>query len=61
MDNRLETDRDASWSKFSQLKDDIIVNLSYMSMVLKGLDSIKDKRLNSNKLKNKRQWLKMWY
>lgn len=45
---------------FKRVKNKIIVNLSYMDLVLKSLDSIKDKRLNSNKL-NKKSWLKRLY
>lgn len=42
------------------IKADIIINLSHMSIVIKSLDKIKDKRLNSNKLKRK-SWLKRLY
>ena len=45
---------------FKRVKNKIIVNLSYMNLVLKSLDLIKDKRLNSNKL-NKKSWLKRLY
>tara|TARA_R110000868_G_scaffold44930_1_gene149501 strand:+ start:1651 stop:1800 length:150 start_codon:yes stop_codon:yes gene_type:complete len=45
---------------FKRVKNKIIVNLSYMDLVLKSLDLIKDKRLNSNKL-NKKSWLKRLY
>tara|TARA_R110002167_G_scaffold341429_2_gene549826 strand:- start:928 stop:1077 length:150 start_codon:yes stop_codon:yes gene_type:complete len=43
-----------------KIKNKIIVNLSYMNLVIKSLDLIKDKRLNSNKL-NKKSWLKRLY
>ena len=45
---------------FKRVKNKIIVNLSYMDLVLKSLDLIKDKRLNSNKL-NKKSWLRRVY
>ncbi len=38
----------------------MIINLSYMSLVIKDIDNIKDKKLNSNKL-NKKSWLKRLY
>jgi hypothetical protein len=39
------------------LKRDMIINLNYMGLVIKDIENIKDKRLNSNKL-NKKTWLK---
>ena len=43
-----------------KIKNKLIVNLSYLDYVLKCLDTIKDKRLTSNKL-NKKSWLKRLY
>ena len=45
---------------FKKIKNRIIVNLSYMNLVIKSLDTIDDKRLTSNKL-NKKSWLKRLY
>ena len=45
---------------FKKIKNRIIVNLSYMNLVIKSLDTIEDKRLTSNKL-NKKSWLKRLY
>jgi hypothetical protein len=45
---------------FKRIKNRIIVNLSYMNLVIKSLDIIDDKRLTSNKL-NKKTWLKRLY
>ena len=42
------------------IKKNMIINLSYMSLVIKDIENIKDKRLNSNKL-NKKSWLKRLY
>jgi hypothetical protein len=58
MDNKIRGNRNAYWSRFKLIKSEMTINLSYMQLVLKGLDSIKDTRLNSNKLKTKKQWLK---
>ena len=38
----------------------MIINLGYMALVIKDIENIKDKRLNSNKL-NKKSWLKRLY
>jgi hypothetical protein len=46
--------------KIKKIKNKIIVNLKYMDFVIKSLETIKDKRLNSNKL-NKKSWLKRLY
>jgi len=35
----------------------MIINLEYMTLVIKDIENNKDKRLNSNKL-NKKSWLK---
>jgi len=43
-----------------KVKNRMIVNLSYMNLVIKSLDTIEDKRLTSNKL-NKKSWLKRLY
>ena len=43
-----------------KIKNRMIVNLSYMNLVIKSLDTIEDKRLTSNKL-NKKSWLKRLY
>jgi hypothetical protein len=45
---------------FKKIKNRIIVNLSYMNLVIKSLDTIEDKRLTSNKL-NRKSWLKRLY
>ena len=42
------------------IKNKMIVNLAYLNFVLKSLDTIKDKRLVSNKLKIK-SWQKRLY
>ena len=42
---------------YKVIKNKMIVNLSYLDLVLKSLDTIKDKRLISNKLK-RRSWLR---
>ena len=42
------------------IKKNMLINLSYMSLVIKDIENIKDKRLNSNKL-NKKSWLKRLY
>ena len=46
--------------RFKIIKKNMILNLSYMSLVIKDIDNIKDKKLNSNKL-NKKSWLKRLY
>ena len=38
------------------IRNKMIINLSYLDLVLKSLDTIKDKKLTSNKLKSKRLW-----
>jgi hypothetical protein len=43
--------------KLNIIKRNMIINLNYMSLVIKDIENIKDKRLNSNKL-NKKTWLK---
>ena len=42
------------------IKKNMMINLSYMSLVIKDIENIKDKRLNSNKL-NKKSWLRKLY
>jgi hypothetical protein len=42
------------------IKKNMLINLSYMSLVIKDIENIKDKRLNSNKL-NKKSWLRKLY
>ena len=42
------------------IKKNMIINLAYMVLVIKDIENIKDKRLNSNKL-NKKSWLKRLY
>lgn len=42
------------------IKKNMLINLSYMSLVIKDIENNKDKRLNSNKL-NKKSWLKRLY
>ena len=39
------------------IKRNMMLNLNYMSLVIKDIENIKDKRLNSNKL-NKKSWLR---
>ena len=41
--------------RFKRVKNEIIINLEYTKLVINNLDNIK---IKSNKLKNKRQWLK---
>lgn len=41
--------------RFKRIKNEMIVNLEYTKLLINNLDKIK---INSNKLKNKRQWLK---
>tara|TARA_R110000744_G_scaffold36130_4_gene83531 strand:- start:1275 stop:1424 length:150 start_codon:yes stop_codon:yes gene_type:complete len=42
------------------IKTDLILNLAQLNLVIQSIDKIKDKRLNSNKLKRK-SWLKKLY
>ena len=42
------------------IKKNMLINLSYMSLVINDIENIKDKRLNSNKL-NKKSWLRKLY
>jgi len=42
------------------IKTEIIVNLAQLNLIIKSMDNINDKRLNSNKLKRK-SWLKRLY
>lgn len=46
--------------KLKRIKNTITINLSYMQLVIKNIEQIKDKKLNSNKL-NKKSWLKRLY
>ncbi len=41
--------------RVKRVKNEIIINLEYTKLVINNLDNIK---IKSNKLKNKRQWLK---
>lgn len=41
--------------RFNRIKNEMIINLEYTKLVINNLDNIK---IKSNKLKNKRQWLK---
>jgi len=43
--------------KLKIIKSNMIINLEYMTLVIKDIENNKDKRLNSNKL-NKKSWLK---
>jgi hypothetical protein len=45
---------------FKRLKNKIMINLQYVNLVVKSLETIKDNRLTSNKLKRK-SWLKKLY
>tara|TARA_R110001632_G_scaffold218952_1_gene348344 strand:+ start:114 stop:275 length:162 start_codon:yes stop_codon:yes gene_type:complete len=47
-------------NKFKALKNVMIINLGYLSLVVEGIDNVKDKRLTSNKLKRK-SWLRKLY
>ena len=40
------------------IRNKMIINLSYLDLVLKSLDNIKDNKLTSNKLKSKKSWLR---
>ena len=46
--------------RFKIVKKNMVLNVNYMSLVIKDIENIKDKRLNSNKL-NRKTWLKMLY
>ena len=47
--------------RLKEIKNNLIVNAEYMKLVLNNLDFIKDKKLNSNKIKHKKIWLKMLF
>tara|TARA_R110002153_G_scaffold3274_1_gene16078 strand:- start:1613 stop:1762 length:150 start_codon:yes stop_codon:yes gene_type:complete len=46
--------------KLKLIKKNMLINLTFMGLVIKDIEGIKDKRLNSNKL-NKKSWLKRLY
>jgi hypothetical protein len=55
MGNTMEFDRDKNRSRFISIKNDIIVNASYIKLVINNTDKLD---LKSYKLKDKRQWLR---
>ena len=55
MGNTMEFNRDKNRSRFISIKNDIIVNASYIKLVINNTDKL---YLKSYKLKDKRQWLR---
>jgi len=55
MGNTMEFNRDKNRSRFISIKNDIIVNASYIKLVINNTDKLD---LKSYKLKDKRQWLR---
>ena len=55
MGNKMEFNRDKNRSRFISIKNDIIVNASYIKLVINNTDKVD---LKSYKLKDKRQWLR---
>ena len=55
MGNKMEFNRDKNRSRFISIKNDIIVNASYIKLVINNTDKLD---LKSYKLKDKRQWLR---
>ena len=47
-------------NKFKAIKNVMIINLGYLSLIVDGIDNVKDNRLTSNKLKRK-SWLRKLY
>ena len=58
MGNTMEFNRDKNWSRFISIKNDIILNASYIKLVINNTDKLD---LKSYKLKDKRKWLKRLY
>ena len=58
MGNTMEFDRDKNRSRFISIKNDIILNASYIKLVINNTDKID---LKSYKLKDKRLWLRRLY
>ena len=54
MGNTMEFNRDKNRSRFISIKNDIIVNASYIKLVINNTDKLD---LKSYKLKDKRKWL----
>jgi hypothetical protein len=54
----MEFNRDKNWSRFISIKNDIILNASYIKLVINNTDKLD---LKSYKLKDKRQWLRRLY
>lgn len=55
MGNTMEFNRDKNRSRFISIKNDIILNASYIKLVINNTDKLD---LKSYKLKDKRQWLR---
>ena len=55
MGNTMEFNRDKNRSRLISIKNDIIVNASYIKLVINNTDKLD---LKSYKLKDKRQWLR---
>lgn len=58
MGNTMEFNRDKNRSRFISIKNDIILNASYIKLVINNTDKLD---LKSYKLKDKRQWLGRLY
>ena len=58
MGNTMEFNRDKNRSRFISIKNDIIVNASYIKLVINNTDKLD---LKSYKLKDKRKWLRRLY
>lgn len=58
MGNTMEFNRDKNWSRFISIKNDIILNASYIKLVINNTDKLD---LKSYKLKDKRKWLRRLY
>ena len=54
MGNTMEFNRDKNRSRFISIKNDIILNASYIKLVINNTDKLD---LKSYKLKDKRKWL----
>jgi hypothetical protein len=54
MGSKMEFNRDKNRSRFISIKNDIIVNASYIKLVINNTDKLD---LKSYKLKDKRKWL----
>lgn len=55
MGNTMEFNRDKNRSRFISIKNDIILNASYIKLVINNTDKLD---LKSYKLKDTRQWLR---